>query len=327
MKTVLVIGGYGFLGTNILKYIEDELRDQFNVIVLDRFPENRSGLVLHSVIKSYAGDFSDSTFVESVFAENRIDLVIHSLSTTIPALSHNARYDVETNLIPTLGLLSCMIRHNVSRIVYLSSGGAVYGDSIGVPHKESDDVFPISTYGVVKLAIEKYLMLYAKQFGLQPLIIRLSNPFGPYHYSMQQGICNVAIDTALSGKPFTVWGDGASLKDYIYVTDFVRILFMLIKKGIHGEVINIGSGNLSSVNDILHLVKKHIPGFTWAYGNSSSSDVAQFELDTSRLREIIGEYQFVGMEEGIRRVFDWKEGEKRGWFLDVKRSLSYEEDR
>lgn len=306
METVLIIGGYGFLGTNILKYIEDALQDRYKVIVLDRFPENRSGLVLHSVIKSYAGDFSDTAFVEHIFEENRIDLVIHSLSTTIPALSHNARYDVETNLIPTLGLLSCMVRYHVSRIVYISSGGAIYGESSGAPHKESDDVFPISTYGVVKLAIEKYLLLYARQFDLHPLILRLSNPFGPYHYSMQQGICNVAVDRALSGKPFIVWGDGASLKDYIYVTDFVRIMFQLIQKDIHGEVINIGSGNLSSVNEILHFIKEHIPGFTWSYGDSICSDVPQFELDTTRMKELIGNFSFVGMEEGIDRLFAWK---------------------
>lgn len=310
METVLIIGGYGFLGTNILKYIEDELQDRYEVIVLDRFPENRSGLALPCVTKSYAGDFSDTAFVERIFEENRIDLVIHSLSTTIPALSHNARYDVETNLIPTLGLLSCMVRYHVSRIVYISSGGAIYGESSGAPHKESDDVFPISTYGVVKLAIEKYLLLYARQFDLHPLILRLSNPFGPYHYSMQQGICNVAVDRALSGKPFIVWGDGASLKDYIYVTDFVRIMFQLIQKDIHGEVINIGSGNLSSVNEILHFIKEHIPGFTWSYGDSICSDVSQFELDTTRMKELIGNFSFIGMEEGIDRLFDWKLGNR-----------------
>jgi len=310
MKTVLIIGGYGFLGTNILKYIDDELQDRFRVIVLDRFPENRSGLILNSVIKSYAGDFSDSSLVEKVFAENRIDLVIHSLSTTIPALSNNARYDVETNLIPTLELLRCMVRHQVYQIVYISSGGAIYGDWAGFPHKESDDVFPISTYGVVKLAIEKYLMLYAKQYGLKPLILRLSNPFGPYHYSMQQGICNVAIDTALSGKQFTVWGDGTSLKDYIYVTDFVRILFLLLQKGVWGEVINIGSGHLVAVNSILGLVKEFIPDFVWSYGSFISNDVSQCALNTTKMKEIIGDYHFVEMEEGIRSILEWKTKKK-----------------
>ena len=306
MKTILIIGGYGFLGTNILKHIEDHLEAQYEVIVIDRFPENRDGLVLNCVKKSYSGDFSDSAFVDRVFSENKIDMVIHSLSTTIPALSFNARYDVETNLVPTLELLNCMVRHGVQEIVYISSGGAVYGDSKGLPHKETEDVFPISSYGVVKLAIEKYLMQYARQFGIKPLILRLSNPFGPYHYSMQQGICNVAIDTALAGKPFTVWGNGMTRKDYIYVGDFLKIMFLLVKKDAFGEVFNIGSGHLASVNEILHMVKKSVPDFVWTYSDSMQNDVSQFELDTSKLQQVIGEYEFLGLEEGIRKVLDWK---------------------
>ena len=306
MKTVLIIGGYGFLGTNILKYIEDNLREQYAAIVVDRFPENRDGLVMDCVRKSYAGDFSDSSFIDRVFSENKIDLVIHSLSTTVPALSFNARYDVVTNLIPTLELLNCMARHDVREIVYISSGGAVYGDSRGVPHKETDDVFPISSYGVVKLAIEKYLMQYARQYGLKPLILRLSNPFGPYHYSMQQGICNVAIDTALAGKPFSVWGNGMTRKDYIYVGDFLKILFLLLQKDVFGEVFNVGSGHLASVNEILSIVKKYVPDFSWSYSDSMQNDVSQFELDTTKLKRVIGAYEFLGLEEGIKKVLDWK---------------------
>ena len=306
MKTILIIGGYGFLGTNILKFVEDNLQSEFETIVIDRFPENRAGLKLDCVKKTYMGDFSDSSFVDRVFSENKIDLVIHSLSTTIPALSLNAKYDVVTNLLPTLELLNCMVRHEVRDIVYISSGGAIYGESTGRPHQETDDVFPISSYGVVKLAIEKYLMQYARQYGLRPLIIRLSNPFGPYHYSMQQGICNVALDTALAGKTFTVWGDGTPRKDYIYVVDFVKILFMLVQKGIYGEIFNIGSGHLVSVNEILHIVKKNVPDFVWTYSDSMQNDVSQFELDTSKLRAVIGDYVFLGLEEGIQLILDWK---------------------
>ena len=295
------------MGTNILKYIEDNLTQEYSAIVIDRFPENRAGLVFQCVRKSYSGDFSDTSFVEQVFAENRIDLVIHSLSTTVPALSFNARYDVETNLIPTIELLNCMVRHQVYNIIYLSSGGAIYGESRGTPHQETDDVFPISSYGVVKLAIEKYLMQYARQYGLKRLILRLSNPFGPYHYSMWQGICNVAVDTALAGKALTVWGEGCARKDYIYVADFVKIMFLLEQKGISGEVFNIGSGQLYSVNEILVQVKKQIPGFRWSYSDSMQNDVTQFELDLSKLKRTIGEFDFVGLEEGIRRILDWKE--------------------
>lgn len=305
MKTVLIIGGYGFLGMNIIKYIEDYLMQEYKVIVFDKFPDNRSGLTLKCVEKSYSGDFADSQLVDRLFSENTIDLVIHSLSTTVPSQSFNARYDVESNLVPTIELLNCMERHQVKDIVYISSGGAIYGDTSEKKHKEVEDVFPISSYGVVKLAIEKYLMQYAELFGFRPLIIRLSNPYGAYHYSRQQGVINVALDAALLGEPFTVWGNGNAKKDYIYVQDFVAILFMLLEKGVCKEVINVGSGKQYSVDELLAKIKKLVPAFSWEYREASRYDVLNFQLDTGKLRKIIGDYDFVGIDDGLRKTFDW----------------------
>lgn len=306
MKTVLIIGGYGFLGMNIIKFIDDYLKDTYRVVVFDKFSSNRSGLVLNCVEKSYSGDFSDSMMVERLFSENQIDLVIHSLSTTVPSQSFNAKYDVESNLIPTIELLNCMARYSVKDIVYISSGGAIYGDSSIGKHKESEDVFPISSYGVVKLAIEKYMMQYAELFGFRPLILRLSNPFGPFHYSKQQGVCNVALDSAISQKPFVVWGNGTAKKDYIFVTDFVKIMFRLLEDGVHNRVINVGSGNLASVDEILKWVKQLVPSFSWTYGEASKYDVARFELDTEILHGLIGNYDFVGIEDGLKQLFEWE---------------------
>lgn len=305
MKTILIIGGYGFLGTNILKYIEEVKRDKYRAIVFDKFPTNRSNLVLDCVEKSYTGDFSDSMTLERLFVENDIDLVIHSLSTTVPSLSFNARYDVESNLVPTIELLNCMEKHQVKDIVYISSGGAIYGDTSDKKHKEAEDVFPISSYGVVKLAIEKYLMQYAEIFGFRPLIIRLSNPYGPYHYSKQQGVINVALDAALSCEPFTVWGNGDAKKDYIYVEDFVTILFILLEKGVCKEIINVGSGRQYSVDELLVRIMKLVPTFSWEYREASRYDVSNFQLDTEKLHKIIGEYDFVGIDDGLRKTYDW----------------------
>ena len=297
------------MGTNIIKFVEDYLKGQYKVIVFDKFSSNRSGSTFDCVVKSYAGDFSDSVVVDRVFAENQIDLVIHSLSTTVPSQSFNARYDVETNLVPTIELLNCMVRHKVCDIVYISSGGAVYGDLSLKQHKESEDVFPKSSYGVVKLAIEKYLMQYAALYGFRPLVLRLSNPYGPYHFSRQQGVCNVAMNAALLEESFVVWGNGDAKKDYIYVNDFVNILFILLKKGIHRQVINVASGCLVSVNEILRQIRSMVPSFRWTYGEASKYDVSQFELDTTKLHSFVGDYRFVGIEEGLRLLFEWKKKE------------------
>lgn len=305
MKTILLLGGFGFLGTNIIKHIDGKLSREYRVVVFDKFASHPAGVKFNSVVKTYSGDFSDEALIGSIFDENEIDAVFHCISTTVPATSFNAKFDIESNLMPTLSLLDCMVRHKVYDIVYISSGGAIYGTSALHPHKESDDVFPISSYGVVKLAIEKYLMQYAQLYDLKPLVLRLSNPYGPWHYSMKQGVCNVAVADAIDGRPFKVWGDGSGIKDYIYVEDFADILFRLRAVGIQPCVVNVGSGDCRSVNDILQMIKSIVPGFGWTHTNASMLDVSRFELDTAKLKSIIGEYDFTDMEEGLKKTFDW----------------------
>ena len=180
-KNILILGGFGFIGTNILKFIDTNLANQNQCIVFDRVNQHPYGVDISCVSKVYAGDFSNSQLIEKIFAENAIDIVIHSLSTTIPVESQNARYDVESNLLPTLDVLNCMLKYNVKNIVYISSGGAIYGNN-ACKHTELDNVSPISSYGVVKLAIEKYILQYTQLFGIQSLILRLSNPYGSYRY-------------------------------------------------------------------------------------------------------------------------------------------------
>jgi UDP-glucose 4-epimerase len=306
MKTVLLLGGFGFLGTNIIKMIDDTFAESFTVIVLDRIMTHPSGLKFDCVKRVYVGDFSDESLLKSIFEDNDIDLVIHSLSTTIPLGTNNARFDIESNLVPTIKLMDCMLEHRVYDIVYISSGGAIYGNIFVGTHKEDENTYPISSYGVVKLTIEKYLMHYAAIYGLRPLVLRLSNPYGPYHYSMKQGLVNVALATALGNEQIVVWGDGSAEKDYIYVRDFVSVMFQLVDRGVHSKVINVGSGQVASVNQILGEIRQMIPSFSWEYKEASKLDVSRFELDTTLLRSYIGSYAFVKLDKGIRMTYEWE---------------------
>lgn len=287
MKTILLLGGYGFIGTNLMKWV-DKRHLPYRFVVFDKFIQHPAGVQFDCIKSAYAGDFSDASCMEQIFADNQIDMVIHSLSSTVPLNAGNARYDIESNLLPTLSLLDTMVRHDVKDIVFFSSGGAVYGESeMGKPHKETDELYPKSSYGVVKLAIEKYMFLYKSLYGIRPLVLRLSNPYGKYHYSQRQGIINIALRAAQAGKPFTVWGDGTATKDYIFVEDVCNVVFQLIDKQISNEVINVASGELLSVNQILNQIKKLYPDFQWKYQSSNLSDVKRVELDTKKMKESV----------------------------------------
>lgn len=307
MKTnILVLGGFGFIGTNILKYIDENLYSEYNAIVFDKIDYHPHGVDFKCVQKAYAGDFSDITLIENIFIENKIDIVFHLLSSTVPATSNNARYDVESNLVPTLNLLSVMDKYNIRNIVYTSSGGAIYGDYLQKVHNEEDAVYPKSSYGVVKLAIEKYLLAYSELYGFNSLVLRLSNPFGPYHYNSKQGVVNIAIRKAIRQETFHVWGDGNGVKDYIYIKDVCCMIFKLIKNGCFTDVINIASGMALSVNDIVDYIKQEIPRFEVNYIDASILDVQSFELDITKLRSLLGGYKMFPFKEGLKETIDWQ---------------------
>jgi UDP-glucose 4-epimerase len=308
MKTVLILGGFGFIGSNIIKYIQNNSND-FEIIVFDKHSRHSHGVRFEGIKKVYVGNFSDTIAVKRIFQENKIDLVIHSISSTVPAKSDDIQFDILTNLIPTVKLLDIIKEFNVKDIVYISSGGAIYGPSDN-KHLETDEAFPISSYGVVKLAIEKYLFLFSSQYNLRPLILRPSNIYGLYHYSLDQGIINIALRDAIVGKIFCIWGDGEGEKDYLHVDDFCHILFNLLSKGIHNTVINIGSGDLLSVNEIVRAIKKIIPSFKWRYQKAVLSDVRHVSLDSSRLISYIGEYEFKPFVEGLNEIYNWQKSLK-----------------
>ena len=162
MKRILLLGGFGFIATNILKYIDENCVEDFEVFIFDRIAQHPKGMAFKCVKKVYVGDFSDETNMAHIFQDNKIDIVLHLLSSTVPATSSNAQYDVESNLISTLKLMGVMDKFGVKDIVYMSSGGAIYGDYLQKVHHEEDAVYPKSSYGVVKLAIEKYLLSYSE---------------------------------------------------------------------------------------------------------------------------------------------------------------------
>lgn len=306
--TILLLGSFGFIGTNIIKYIDANKKD-LNVVAFDRFPAHLDHVQFESVKKVYAGDFSDECLLKQVFDENEIDLVIHSLSASVPSSSQDNEFDIKFNVLPTIGLLNQMVSHGVKNIVFISSGGAIYGDHYvdKAGHIEEEVLFPKSAYGVSKLVIEKYLYLYGIQHGVRSLVLRLSNPYGPYHYSQKQGIINIALERALENEPFEIWGDGKGKKDYIFIDDFCAILMKLIEKWKkHYSVINVGSGQLLSVNDIVSEIKNEVnASFNWSYKKANTLDVQDFKLNLNKLMIVLGDYKFTSLYDGIMKTQKW----------------------
>ena len=313
--TILLLGGFGFLGTNLIRYIEEHCSDKYALIVMDRFPAHPAGLQFTNINNVYDGDFADKTLLDRIFEENKIDLVVHSLSATVPSSVCSNSFDMQANVLPTLQLLESMRQHNVQDILFLSSGGAVYGD---VPtgekgHSETDALYPKSAYGLSKAAIEKHLFQFSELYGFHVLILRPSNPYGPYHYSKKQGIVNIAIEKALANEPFEVWGNGDGKKDYIFVDDLSAIMTGFIEKGIPPfSIVNVGSGELLSVNEILHAVRNAIDKpFAWHYREANDTDVQSFKLDLTQLFTLLPIYQPTPFQQGFDKTLLWYKNSNR----------------
>lgn len=303
-KNILLLGGLGFIGLNLIEeFIQDA---QYNIIVFSAKNTPIENIEMFKDVKVYLGDFNDVNDIEKIFEENKIDMVFHLVSTTIPSTSNrDIVYDIESNLISTIKMLDLMRKYDVKKIVFFSSGGTIYGiGDVNEKFSESDPLNPICSYGIIKDAIEKYLFLYGYLYGMQYLVLRVSNPYGEYHNSEKQGIINVALRNILMRGTVNIWGSGEVVRDYIYVKDLAGITAQLVKKGISNEVLNIGSGVGYSINDIVAIFGSITENFDVVREDTRKDDVPRIILDNKKLLSIIP-FVFTDIEAGINRTYSW----------------------
>jgi len=304
-ETILLLGGTGFIARNIIDYLfKNNDLSKYKVVVQSRSSQSDCIDAVEYVI----GDYTDRNVLVGLFSKWNFTKVIHCATSTTPLSSeNNILCDVNGNLIATIGLLDVMKEYGCNYILYLSSGGAVYGEKYLNAISENEICFPVSSYGVVKLTIENYLRLYQKQHGINYLILRVSNPFGKFQNSEKQGIINIAIRRALRGEIVEVWGDGNQSKDYIFVDDLVKIIFDLTKQNVINKTINVGSGQAYQLNKILDMIKMQLPDLVVNYVDSKTTDVKDFCLDISKMQSLIN-FEFTEFEKAVEKtVFFEKE--------------------
>ncbi len=314
----LVLGGRGFLGTHLVRSLLDE---EHFVRSFDRAGNNAP--VAHqatssdsrSEVEYFSGDFLSPQDVEA--ALHGIDVCFHLISTTIASTSNaNPVYDVQTNLLGTLQLLQAAVKNGVRRIVFVSSGGTIYGVPKSIPITEEHGTNPTSSYGITKLAIEKYLHLYRILHGLEYVTLRLANPYGVGQKTdAQQGAIAVFLGRALRGEEISIWGDGSVIRDYIYVDDAINAMVRAANVDVDGGcVLNIGAGVGYSLNEILAVIEKVTGRKTnRKYAEGRTYDVPANVLDVSAANALMDWTPKISLEEGVRRFSDWiaDNGEKR----------------
>ena len=218
----LILGGGGFLGS----HLSDALLAQGHAVrIFDRPNLVRfRSFQTDEAMEWFEGDFINREHVAAVVSG--CEVIYHLVSTTLPRSSNeNPAYDVETNVVGTLHLLEVAQKNNIRKVIFVSSGGTVYGIPQEVPIKESHPTEPICSYGIGKLAIEKYLNLFHLLHGMDYCVLRLANPFGErQRIAAEQGAVTVFLDKALRNEEIAIWGDGSVVRDYFYVGDAVSAM-------------------------------------------------------------------------------------------------------
>jgi UDP-glucose 4-epimerase len=299
---ILVLGGSGFLGSHI---VDKFLAEKHEVVVYDLYPERFRKSP--AGIQFFTGDFGNVGALDELIASG-FDAAIHCVSTTTPKSSNESpEFDIQSNVIGTLHLLDICVRHKLSKLIFLSSGGTVYGDigNLGLVD-ESHPVRPMCSYGVSKLSIEHYLDVYQQLRGLNYVSLRLANPYGERQSPLRAlGALTVFLHRILKRQSIEIWGDGSVTRDFIYVGDVANAVYLATVNPVSG-VFNVGTGTGLSLRDILAQISDVVelkPCVNWL--PSRSFDVPRIVLDSRKLREATAWQCRTSIMDGIRVTADW----------------------
>ena len=299
----LVIGGSGFIGSHLV----DALVDGGGEVRCFGRPGPRAVAPrAHPALECVEGDFCAGTDLRALV--RGCEVIFHLVSTTLPGPSNaDPHGDVETNLLPTIRLLDAAVSEGVRRVVFVSSGGTVYGVPESIPIAEAHPTDPLCSYGITKLAIEKFLQLYSGLHGLHTTVLRLSNPFGErQRIDASQGAVAVFLGRVLRGETIDVWGDGSVVRDYIHISDVVSALLGALDYHGPERVFNIGSGRGTSLNALLDTIAR-VTGTEPArrYLAARGFDVPANVLAIELARRELQWAPALSLEQGIERTWRW----------------------
>ena len=301
MRNILIIGGCGYIGSNIVKKL---ISNNYKPIILDI--KNYSG-IFSDEIKIIKGDFQDDLILKNILKKYNIEIVIHLISSILPGANSKDGFDsINKDILPTANLLKVMYEEGVQNIVFFSSGGAVYGNNGKTINNENDNTNPIDFYGWSKLSIEKFIKMFCYLNKMNYLIIRPSNSFG-YNTNLfaKQGLIPVALGKIIKKEPIEIWGNGEVIRDYIFIDDIAYAIGELLIKNVWNHTFNLGSGIGYSIIEVLEiiqlvtnkrLIKNFLPG--------RLSDIPVNVLDIKYLQSCINFNDITSIETGIKKFWE-----------------------
>lgn len=307
---IMILGAAGFIGTNLtLVLVKDK---QNNITLFDREQADFSYIERFdfSNIKIIRGNFDLNCDFEKLISNQ--DIIYHLVSTTYPSNSNQQiAEEMKANVIVTINLLDSCVKKDIKKVIFISSGGTVYGIEKNMPLQEDSPTYPISSYGIQKITIEKLLYLYHYLYGLDYRVVRLANPYGPYQKpNGVLGAVTTFIYKALMGHTIQIYGDGSVIRDYIYIGDAIRGIINIAKGTGKYKVFNLGCGRGYNLKEVIETIEKTLDiNVSVEYLAARKVDVPVNVLDITHYEENFGKLDPCSLEEGIKKTAEFMKGQ------------------
>jgi UDP-glucose 4-epimerase len=305
---IVVLGASGFIGSHLVKALADD--SQNKVIAFGRFKGFKTSLEnpfgAYSNVHILPGDLLNRD--ETTAALENAEYIFHLISTTTPATSNNDPFiDIDTNVRGSIELLELCVQQKVKKVIFLSSGGTVYGDIDSDKIGEATLPQPRSPYGIGKLTVEHYLRYFKFTHGLNYVVYRVSNPYGPGQNVLgKQGVIPIFMHKFLEREPITIYGDGSMVRDYLYIDDLINMILKTYESQNKYDEYNIGSGQGVSVNQLANIIKK-VVGYDAKrqHAETPATFVHKSVLDISRFVNEFGVRPLIDLDKGLALTWDY----------------------
>jgi len=300
---VLVTGGAGFIGSHVVDRL---LAAGHAVVAVDDLSTGRKGFV-HPEATLRVLDIRSTEF-RQVFEAERPGAVIHlAAQAEVRRSVEDPALDAAINVGGMLNVLLCCQRAKVARVVYASTGGAVYGDTATLPTPEDHPARPASPYGISKLIAEHYLSCWRALYGVGGIALRYANVYGPRQNPLgEAGVVAIFSHRLARGEPITINGDGEQTRDYVYVEDVAEATRRALERADAGGAVNIGTGIETSVNDLLRRLEA-VSGLKAKahHGPPKPGEQRRSVLEAGLAKRFLGWNPRVTLDEGLRRTLEY----------------------
>ena len=298
----LVTGGAGFIGSHL---VDELLENGYDVAVVDNLSSGQLRNLNHQATFHHA-ELNDVR-LNQIIQRERPEIVFHlAAQSSVRQSSLDPVADADANVMGTIRLVAAAAAEGVEKIIFSSTGGAIYGDPETIPCDEDTPINPLTPYALSKYVGEQYLELFNETYGLDYTILRYANVYGPgQNPDGEAGVIAIFAGMMLSERRPQIYGDGLQQRDFVYVSDVVRANLAAVNKG-HGRTYNIGTGQQVSVEQIYQMLQQ-ITGFEQEpdYRPKRTGEVLNIALDSARAQQELRWTPEVSLEEGLRRSVEY----------------------